>query len=82
VVLEAGFQSKSPGLKPVSLVGFFRGLKPPANPVEQTTTKARATARATTNAGVLRYAQDDDEKLATATTGVLHFVQNDGIFLF
>jgi hypothetical protein len=36
--------SKGPGLKPLLACSYFRGLKAPANPVEQATTKATAKA--------------------------------------
>ena len=53
-------QVQRPRAKAPFFVGFFRGLKPPANPVEQVTAtatakaKARATAKA--NTGILRFA--------------------------
>jgi hypothetical protein len=47
------------------------------------TAKAKVKVKARTNTGVLRYAQDDDEKLAAATasaktnTGILRYAQDD-----
>jgi hypothetical protein len=37
-------KSKRPGLKPLFVAGVFTGLKPPANPVKQTTAKAKEEA--------------------------------------
>jgi hypothetical protein len=37
-------ESKRPGLKPLFVAGLLRGLKPPANPVKQTTARAKEEA--------------------------------------
>ena len=58
---------------------MFSGLKPTANPVEQATTRASATATAKTSTGALHFAQDDGD-VTVRRSGIL-VVRGSGILV-